>query len=726
MGIAMTAIQAAPDSPAPSAILLPHQPALAGPPSPVIFFSDILAAIDRRIVPALFAFLGAAIFVVLVAIFYPAKYTSTSTVLLDRRQQEVVKLDAVLSGLPSDSAVVDSEVDVLSSRTLADRVISELKLDRDPEFGYDPTLATPSAAAPPAGRQGVIDVFLSMLNVHRDGLTYVIQIGFRSLDPAKAARISNAVAKDYLAQQHDAKFDATKDANSWLGGRVKEWAAYVRTAEEKVVQYKTQNNLLSTQGVSLTEQEISGLNAKLSEARADEAQKTARFAAAEQQLRSGSGESLGDATSLSPTIQDLRRQENDIIRAQADMQTRYGERHPELIKVREQKKELDQAITNEIRRIVGSLKADALAARQRTASLEHSLAAYQNVLARSNEAAVHLSELERNAQAARSLYEAFLSRLQQTAAQNGSETPDAHIISYASASKTPSFPSFTMTGAAALLLALIASAATIVIAEMRDRTFRSTAEIEDELGLPVLETVPTTSHAAPPDLIVEKPLGRFAQAFRNLKSGPLFGPGATGRVVAIASALPGEGKTTCALALARALALTSPRVVIVDCDVRASSLTKAAGINAAAGVLEVIAGQVTLADALMPDTQSRALILPSVASAMVDKDLFLSDAAERFFDLLASQFDIVLLDTPPLLPVADARVIARHADEVVVLARWCSTSRLATADAVKYLRAAGVHIAGVLLTRVDLKKQSRLGYAARTYSTEAFGARYVD
>jgi succinoglycan biosynthesis transport protein ExoP len=715
-------------------------------PRATIFFSDLLAAIDRRFVPGLLAFLAAASLVVLVALILPAKYTGIADIMLDTRQREIVKLEAVLSGLPADSAVVDSEVEVVRSRALASGVITKLGLDRDPEFGYDPTQTAPAQAnasmvpaataasatgtgPAPVNHELATDIFLSQLGVRRLGLTYVIEIAFKSTDANKAARIANAVAEAYLEQQQSSKFNATRGASAWLSQRVGELAQRVRVAEEKVVSYKAAHGLLSTQGVNQTEAAISELNTKLAEARAEQAQKEARLTAAQRQFRSGNGGSLGDATMVSGTIQELRRQEADVIRRQADLETRYGPQHPELIKVHQEKKELDGAINLEIQRIVGSLEADASAARGRTTSLASSIANYQGALATSNEAAVEMNQLDRDAQAARTLYEAFLSRLQQTSAQTGSEAADAQVISRAAPPKSPSFPTLTMVAALALFFGIGAGTTTIAFAELRDRSFKSMAEVEAEFGLPVLENIPATRHSRPANLIVEKPLSRFTEAFRNLKtSAPFNRVGEGQKIIAICSAIPGEGKTTCALALGRTMSMTRSRVLIVDCDTRACSLTNlvASATEPKAGILEVLAHQAPLDEVLLRDELSPVTILPAIKSDLTARDLFLGDAADRLFDLLASCFDVIILDTPPLLPLADTRAIVRHADVTLLLARWCSTSRHAIADALRLLRSAEAELSGFLLTRVDLHKQSRIGYAAKPYDYSSSFRQYYN
>ncbi|MFY8208081.1 MAG: GumC family protein, partial [Caulobacter sp.] len=342
-----------------------------------------IATFRRRF--RLFAAIAVVVFaaVVLFTLQQTPKYTAISQVMLDVRKEQVTDMSAVLSGLPADSSVVDTEVEVLKSRSLAARVVKDLKLEQDPYFnpyladskGAAAWLSSIRKAAAPMDkvdptelqrrRERIVDNVLTGLKVRRAGLTYLISIEYTHQDPKRAAELSNAFANLYLTEQLEAKFDATQKANEWLDTRVAELRDQVQAADAAVQQYKIANNLLSAEGATLTEQEISSLNQQLALSRASQAETDARLNIARQQLARGStGEDVGESLN-SPVVQQLRKQRSEKSAQVADLGGRYGDRHPELLKARRELADIDGQIQAEIRRIISNLEAQAQVARQR-------------------------------------------------------------------------------------------------------------------------------------------------------------------------------------------------------------------------------------------------------------------------------------------------------------------------------------------------------------------------
>lgn len=689
---------------------------------------------------ALLVFL-AALFVTLNA---TPKYTATASVMLDTRQERVTDTEAVLSGLPADSSVVDTEVEVLKSRQLADRVVKALKLEEDPEFNGSlrkPTgLGAMKAAlksmlglAPPAPRQlnaaqaqrqrdGVVDAVLGGLSVNRAGLTYVIRVNYEAQSPAKAAAIANKYAELYLLEQLEAKFEATQQATSWLNGRLGELRAQVIADEAAVQQFKIANNLMSASGTSLTEQEISNYNMTLAQARAQVAEDEARLATARRQLASGStGDDVGEALS-SPVIQQLRAQRAQVSGQVADLQGRYGERHPEMLKAKRQLSDIDTQIEQEIQRIISNLEARASVSRQRAAALAGSLGGAKGALAANNRAMVRLNELERTAEASRTLYESYLNRYKETSAQQGIEQSDARIVSKAkipTGQSSPNVPRNLMLG---LILALGAGAGAVFLMEMLDAGLATAEDVERRLdtsylgAVPLLASVASETGMAPIDHVVAKPLSGFAEAFRNLRASVLYSRlGEPVQVVAVTSALPGEGKTTTSVCLGRVAALQGGRVIVVDCDLRRRTVNRLLREEPKVGLLEVLSGEATLQQAVTLDKETGAHFLPLAPTSFTPRDVFGTNAMDRLLSELRSQYDLVILDTAPVLPVADTRILAPKADTVLFLARWRRTPQHAIEAAFRLFEGAGAHIGGVALTQVDMREQAKYGYGDPGY-----------
>jgi capsular exopolysaccharide synthesis family protein len=696
----------------------------------------------------LFAAIVAVVFVAAIVLTLRATplYTATANVMLDLRKEQVVDTQAVLSGLPADAAVVDTEVEVLKSRQLAERVVEYLKLEQDPEFngalqkpsGLGAVIAGVkgllSGASPDGARarlsdverqkahERVVDAVISRLNVKRAGLTYVINVGFTSENPSKAARIANTFADRYLLEQLEAKFDATQQANRWLNERLGQLRVQVQQAEAAVEQYKIANNLMSSSQGTLTEQEISSYNQQVAQARAAQAEADARLRTARAQLASGSnGEDVGEALG-SQVIQQLRAQRATVSGRVADLEGRYGPRHPEMLKARRELTDIDAQIQAETRRIISNLEAQAQVARQRTGVLAGTLNSAQGALASNNRASVRLRELERNAEAVRTLYESFLGRFKETSTQEGIEQSDARVVSRAKIPTKQSSPKVLLNIALGLVLALGAGLAGVVLSEMLNQGLMTAEDVERRLDMPHLGSVPHLASVTdekgiiPVDFVVDKPLSSFTEAFRALRTSILYARlGEQAQIVVVTSALPDEGKTTTAVALGRSAAQAGDRVCIVDCDLRRRNVNRVLAVEPTRGLLDVLSGQAKLEDVLLLDQRSGAYVLPLAKSTFTPKDVFGSAAMDRLLQLLRERFDLVIMDTAPTLAVSDTRILAGKVDAVLFLTRWRKTPQKAVEAALKTLTTAGAHVAGVALTQVDMKEQARYGYGDPGY-----------
>jgi len=691
-------------------------------------------------------------------------YSASADVMINNQHRNISGLTQVTSEAPADSTAVDTEVEVLSSRSLASRVVTQLHLDRDPEF--NPSLRTPTALGRVLGApseafswvvntilprpaksklatdllakkkfDGVVDNVIGHLTVDRVGLTYVIKATFSSEDPVKASRIADAFAQQYLLDQLETKFETTRQASNWLNQRLSQLRGQVEQAETQVARYRASNGLMSAVGSSLTEQEVSTLNQQLATAQADQAERAARLSTARSQLRGGSnGDNLAEALG-SGVVQNLRAQRSTVSRKVADMQQRYGEKHPDVLRAARELADIDTQIQLEINRVISNLEAELQVSRQRTGSILSSLGRARGTLAGNNTATVRLNELERNAAAVRSLYEGFLTRFKETSSQGGTEESDARVVSY---SRIPGSPSSPNTSLNLLLGAVLAAACGIAAAgaaHFIDSGLSTAEDVQRKLSLPSMDSVPllsstgdaNSSESSPIDWVVEKPLSALAEALRNLRISLTHSRlDRTVRVVALTSALPAEGKTTTSICLGRVAAIGGTRTVIVDCDLRRQNVSAALDIVPVVGLLEVLTGQATLDQALLLDQASGAFILPLAPNRFLPKDMFATPEMERLITELRERFELVLLDTAPVLAVSDTRILGRLADAVLMLARWRKTPYRAVETALESLERAGAHVVGVSLTQVDLRKQSKSGYGDPGYYYQLYSKYYVE
>lgn len=733
--------------------------ALSPPPPPQAEASFDLRALYvrfRRRLPIFLGVVGAIMLAVIVFTFtQPKGYTATASLLIEPRKANVLAQADVVTGLPTDTSSIDTQVQVISSRALAEHVVERLQLDKDPRFGWasggsaekagggvggfvrslgraaKPTTSAETATMDARRKQiePIVDTVMASTKVRRSGLTYVIQVSYTSSDPAFAAKMANAISEQYLIDQIESKLNLTRGANDWLTSRMNALREQVERDEAAVEQYKIANNLMSANGATMAESEVSTLNQQIATARADLAEKQARLNAAREQLAKGGGGADIGAVLGSDTIRDMRIQLTQISRRKAELSTRYGPLHPEVKKVEREQADLEASIQQEISRLLSNLEAEVRIAQQRAGSLEGSRSRAQGSLATNSAAQVRLNELQRNAESSRAIYEAFLNRSKETAAAEGTQTPDAKIASPAVAPLKPSTPNIQINLALGLVLSVVAGLGAVILVENLDSGLRTSTEVETLLNVPSIGAVPLIPASEKvgdkTSYVLDKPFSAFSESFRNLKASLLFSRSDRPiRVVSISSALPGEGKTLTTLSLGRSVAASGSRVVIIDGDLRRHMLTSTMKASPPVGFVELLEGKASLDDVLFLDEASGAYIIFCSNAETPTADVIGGGRLTHVFEELKKRFDLILIDTAPVLAVADTRVLAAHSDVVMFLVRWGKTPRQAVSASIDLLLNAGAYLAGVCLTQVDLAQQSRLGYGDKLYYYQSYKKYY--
>src|SRR3954471_468369 len=341
----------------------------------------------------------------------PAKFKATTVVLVDPRQPRVTASEAVLSGIGQDAAAVESQVELIQSSALAKRVIEKLGLDQDPEFSA-PSFMTSVRSLfggskvedPDSQLNELVYRFQNGLSVQRRGLTYILEVGYASTSPRKAAMISTAIAEAYLDDQRTRRSNVTADASGWLGGRIDELRQRLEKSERAAADYKSSHNLLNvTQGNKLISRQIEDITQQIALARSRKAEAQGRLdrvkeAGRQPESTAGLGEVL-----QSPVVTTLRTQYADVARQEADFRAIYGERHPSIVAIRAQAADLRRQIEREIDRVVEGIRNDYQVARSREAALEGELKTLRERAEAQGQADVRLNELEREAQSDRGL-----------------------------------------------------------------------------------------------------------------------------------------------------------------------------------------------------------------------------------------------------------------------------------------------------------------------------------
>jgi polysaccharide biosynthesis transport protein len=695
-------------------------------------------------------------------------YTATSTVLVDPRRANVVDTNqTVLSNFGTDDATIESQALLIQSVAILQRVVDKLKLTADPEFMPKPGLLDPvrrlfsssgpadGASPADAARARSVEILQKRMKVTRQGTTFLVDINVSSEEPRKAAAIANAIAESYFEEQVRAKYDATKIAASWLNGQIEGLKTRVVTSEQAVEDFRSSNNLAVAQGVTVNDQQITDLNNKLIAARAQTAESRAKYDQVQQLAKSGGDAGGINAAITSEMITKLRTQYADIAKNEADLSSKYGVRHPLVANVRAQLKDTQRLINEEIHRILDSTTHDYDVAKSREASLQQSLDQVQGVSSSSGPALVRLRELQREAEANRTLYESYLARYKETSAQESLEMPDSRVVTRASIPIRPSSPKAMLILGLALMIGLGGGCIFAFLADYLDRRIKTLEQAEAISGVPALAAIPLigtrelaarakrgrdelgrynprTMRLLPPALqpplmryAIDEPGTFFAEAIRavrlavqrTMRIQPL-------KVVLVTSALDNEGKTTLAANLALSLATLGIKTLLIDGDLRNPQLTRALAPHADGGLMEVARGQVSLDRAILLDRSSGLSILPSPVVKDVDiiTELMFSERIVEILDHLRQHYETIIIDSPPLVPLVDGRALAELSDGIILAMGWDQTPQEVVSHTVNLLSPVYDRILGTVLTRVDLSRLRFYDYYRSSAYLKPYGS----
>lgn len=674
---------------------------------------------------------------IVAAYLLPTTYEAVSRVRIDPQRRAVLDESIQSQNFQTDQARVDTEVQYMRSANIAQSVVRKLELWRDPRF-------LPEDAAAPVTTEIQREALIRQVargignnfSVRRNGNSFIVDLVYTASDPQTAANLSNAFAQAYVDASGRLQSNQARQQSRYLEKQMTVLGSDVRQSDAQIAEYRARTGI--TQGGSagtVTDQQIGPISSAFATAQSDSAQANGRLAAAQAQVRSGSLFSVSDVLNSS-VITQLRAQRATLLNQKADLDTRYGANHPDTVRVASQLTATEGQIRDEAQRIVSRLQADAQAAGARAGALGARLSGLRSEQAGNTRAAVTADSLQRENNANREIYEKLAQQAQQTGQQAQVLQPSGTIVQVALPPDSPSFPNKKLFAAAGLLCGLMLGSVVIFTIDYMRRGLRSPDDVAT-LDVAFLASVPLITRreraslrrAGHPawDAVLVKPMSAFAEAMRTLRASVLDrNRAAGGTVITVISALPSEGKTHTAVSLAQICALSGDRTIIVDCDLRRPELARLLIEPAPFGLADVLEGDATLAQAVVRHSGSDLDILPIAAPDMSAKDLVGSPAFAALVEQLRAAYDVVVLDTPPVLAVASSRVIAKAADSVIFLAKWDETPRGAVRSALTVLARDGVQPIGLIFNMVDTRLQSSIGEDDPAYYQRIYAAYYQD
>jgi succinoglycan biosynthesis transport protein ExoP len=740
----------------------------------------MLVGFARRQLPTIgFAIVMAMVLGGLYIFMTPASYVGQALLVIDTHKGQLFQQQP-LSDLSIDSATVDTQIAVLTSENIALAVVKKLNLDKDKEFtspraglmgtiigfaklllppGAPPIVATAAPADDPLVRSA-LGTLQTHMWVRRVGLTYAIEIGYQSLNPERAAQVANAIADAYVDDALEAKYETTRRAGGWMQDRLKELREQSADAERAVVDFKARHNIVDTGGRLMNEQQLTELNTALIQGRATTAEAKARLERVQQILSNDNPDPASSATATvtdtlhNEVITKLRQQYLDLAAKESDWSTRYGAKHLAVVNLRNQMQEIRHSIVDELRRIAETYKSDYEIAKSRQESIQSSLDTIVSQSQTMNEAQVTLHNLESSAQTFRTLYDNFLQRYMESVQQQSFPITDARLITHATPPSGKNSPRSTMVLVLAAFGGLMVGVGIGLFREISDQVFRTATQVEERLNTDCIALLPIVKGGslspAPPQAdavtastvprtlsrrdrllwtVAEAPFSRFAESIRSLRvAADLNNDAKPCKVIAITSSLPGEGKSTVAMALAQLICLGGARAILVDCDLRNPSLSRRLAPKAASGLLDVLYGKAPIEQAIWTEPASTLAFIPAVVRSPLahSSDILASDETRRLFERLRASFDYVIVDLSPLAPVVDVRAMTHLVDSFVFVIEWGRTRIGIVEQALSGARGVYENLLGVVLNKVDMDKLGRYEHQRADYYHSRYYAEYGD
>lgn len=701
----------------------------------------------------------------------PPAFTSMATIMIDTSRIQLFPNTGVVGEGPiENSAALESQLEILTSSTVAKRVIERLNLAQDPSFAikdqgriariFGPDIAVMLGREPirtDARRERYrLDIFASNLVVRRVSGTFAVEVGYRADSAEQSAQISNAIAETYLEVLLEMRQDLSRRTGSWLQGRVTELRAQLAEAQRSVNEFKATHKLLSTGGEQVTDRQLGELNSQLAQAQAQERDAEAKLA----RIRGAIADYTTQATKPAlpeqmnnSLVTRLREQLFELTNRESEWVIRFGRNHEAVVKLRERIEQIHRALLDEMSRLAESYKSELEIAQQRRQAIERDLETLAGRIRETDVARIKLRELESNTKSLELLYDGFIRRHAEALEQESFPIPRARIVNPATEPlKRDSKRTFQI---ALLLCALGAGlgAAGAALREVLDRSFRTMQDVKQTLHRRVLGIVPTWDGTASTTIAQEErtpanpqsrtvsrlmprhftaklaPHSPYAAAMRSISlqidkirasTGPL--------VIGMMTPEPHQGASTVSLGVAAACSLAGMRTLLIDCDLRNPSLTRALAPMAQSSLSDILEGKATFEDTVWSDKITGFSFLPGKPdhpNAEAD-ELLTSDRMRELIEGLKENYDYIILDLPPVVPMMDVLMTADIVSFYVAVLKWGVTRKEPTRLALEMYPAVYEKLAGVVLNQVDLD-QLRLhdADAARWFDARLYSSYHI-
>jgi succinoglycan biosynthesis transport protein ExoP len=674
-------------------------------------------------------------------------YRATTTLEIQNPKDDVLATKILNPGpdtSPADPTTeIQTQIKILQSKTLIERALNRMKANT----GVTATQSSDSSMwsrifvsfAADASHETVVEKTAKNLKISADGQTRIVEVSFDATDPRVAASFANALTSEFIEQSLQARFQMNRRTSEWLGGQLEELRGKLQQSEDALQAYARQKGLLYTgDKQSVSDEKLRQLQTELLKAQADRVEKQSRF----ELTQTATPETLPDVLNdnslrtLETSLTDLRRQE-------ADLRITFKPDYAKTKRLAAEIGSLESAIEQKRAAIVKRIDNELQESQRREQMLAAAYAAQTRLVTDNSEKSVQYDILKHEVDSNRQMYETMLQRVKESNIATALKATNVRVIDPAKAPVHPYKPNLPMNAVGGLLCGLMLGIAGVVVRARTDASVQEPGQASALLGIPELGVIPAAESGPKkgaaltlfpqPEkhdgtgLELMRPVYQspaVADSFRAVLASIMFaGANERPRVLVVTSASPGEGKTTTVTNLAATLANMNQRVLLIDGDIRSPRVHDIFGLDNSVGLTDLLtqrAVDTTLAGASVRKTSIPNLsVLTSGPAVHAGADLLFSRSMPALVTHYREQFDMVLVDTPPMLTMPDARLMGRMADAVVLIARAGRTSRDAIQAAFRRFVEDHTPVLGIVLNDWDAKSSAYKYYASCQEATAA-------
>jgi len=671
-------------------------------------------------------------------------YRATAQILIDRDTPNFLPNKELVDIVQGGTDYYQTQYQLLRGRSLAERAVERLKLQTHPELATGPMLnpwerirvlfgQPPSAAVDPSGLplSPAVAAFRSRVEVAPIPGSRLVNLSFLAFDPQVAADAVNTLAELYIEQSVELRFTTSTEASGWLSEQLKQQQAKVEAAEKALQEYREREGLVNQEEKQgLVEQKLEMLNGAVLEARTDRISKESVY---NQIASMGPGQIESFPLVLgSEAVQALKAERAQLQKEEARLSETLGDRHPDLVRVRSQIRAADEKIRAEMRNVTRAAEGEYRTALAKESRLEANLEGVKREAQETNRKSIDYGVLKRDVETNRQLYQALLTKTKQTGLETELKTTNIRIVEKAETPRAPMGPKRMRNYGIALLFGLVLGIGLALGFEHVDNTFKTPEEVKQYLGVPFLGMVPDFTGRGPigsprgPSVsqVLRGPSSAVGDAYRVLRTNLIFTSAeTTGRVLVVTSATPAEGKTTTLAHLAAALAHNGAKVLAVDADLRRPTLHLHLGLQKTPGLTDLIVGKAQASQTIQTTRVNGLQLLACGYLPPNPAELLGSPMMKQILDALRAHYDWVLVDSPPLLAMADTPVLCSLVQGVVLVLAAEGATKPTVMRAIDQVRSVGGSVTGVVLNRVNMERNS---YYYSQYYGEYYRSYYAE